>query len=65
MKRRTPKRLAILANELAISVPQVVAHRMARMALAGSPLSARDRREFTGMVNEKLVAFWQSWFAMG
>jgi hypothetical protein len=65
MKRRKPKRLALQANQLALAVPQVVAHRMARIALAGPSPNARDRREFNGMVNEKIVAFWQSWFAMG
>jgi hypothetical protein len=46
-------------------VPQVVAHRLTRMALAGPVLNARDRREFHGMGQEKVHAFWQSWFAMG
>src|SRR5438128_1971363 len=52
-------------SELAFAVPQVVAHRLTRMALAGPVLSARDRREFHGMGQEKVHAFWQSWFAMG
>lgn len=45
-----------------MAVPQVVAHRVSRMALAGPSPNARDRREFIGMVAEKQVAFAQSWF---
>ena len=66
MPHRQPStQLARQATELAIAVPQVMAHRLLRMALAGPVLSARDRREFHGMGQEKLHAFWQSWFAMG
>ncbi|MEO7852481.1 MAG: hypothetical protein ABIR94_09560 [Rubrivivax sp.] len=50
--------------ELSVAVPQVVAHRMVRMAMAGPVLSARDRKEFAGMVAEKQQAFAQSWVAM-
>ena len=50
--------------EVALSVPQVVAHRVTRMALAGPTLSERDRREFQMMVNEKYVAFAQAWSDM-
>lgn len=57
--------LARQATELAIAVPQVMAHRLARLALAGPMPNARDRREFHGMAQEKVHAFWQSWFAMG
>ena len=53
------------ATDLAIAAPQVVAHRLTRMALAGANPSARDRREFTRMVSEKQTAFHQSWAAMG
>jgi hypothetical protein len=49
--------------ELSIAAPQVIAHRLTRMALAGSSPSARDRKEFTGMVMEKQVAFMRSWMA--
>jgi hypothetical protein len=65
MKRKTPPRLARQAAELSFAVPQVMVHRLARMALAGPVLSARDRKEFHGMGQEKVHAFWQSWFAMG
>ena len=52
------------AAELAFAVPQVVAHRMTRMALAGASPSARDREEFELMSAEKKAAFSESWNAM-
>lgn len=66
MKRpRRPRRSsASHLVDLGIAAPQVVAHRLARMAAAGGTLSARDRREFTGMVLEKQTAFAQGWMAM-
>lgn len=64
-RRRAPSPLSLATAELALAVPQVVAHRMTRLALAGPVWNARDRREFQGMGHEKVVAFWQSWFAMG
>ncbi|GAB3658848.1 polyhydroxyalkanoate granule-associated phasin [Ramlibacter alkalitolerans] len=65
MKSRSSPRLAHQATELAFAVPQVVAHRLTRLALAGPRPNARDQREFHGMAQEKVHAFWQSWFAMG
>jgi len=50
--------------ELGVAAPQVVALRLTRMALAGPALNARDRKEFTGMVVEKQVAFARSWMDM-
>ncbi len=44
-----------------MAVPQVAAHRVTRMALAGPALSDRDRKEFQMMVNEKHAAFAQAW----
>ena len=64
-RSRKHKPLHLQATELAFAVPQVVGHRLTRMALAGPVLSARDRREFHGMGQEKMLAFWQSWFGMG
>jgi len=58
------QRLARQAMELSLAAPHVVAHRMARMAVAGPAPSARDRQEFWRMGNEKVVAFQQSWMAM-
>ena len=56
--------LAARTAELAVAVPQVVAHRMTRMAIAGPVPSSRDRQEFTRMVAEKNTAFVASWQAM-
>jgi len=47
--------------ELSLAVPQVVGHRLTRIALAGASPNARDRKEFTGMVLEKPLAFSQAW----
>lgn len=64
-KRRSPlTSTAAKLGELGAAVPQVVTHRVTRMALAGPTLSERDQREFTGMVMEKHVAFTQAWVAM-
>jgi hypothetical protein len=64
--RRTRKTQSIVtqAIELAFAVPQVVAHRVTRMAVAGPTLSARDRKEFQRMGAEKTAAFSESWNAM-
>ncbi|WP_088281794.1 polyhydroxyalkanoate granule-associated phasin [Ideonella sp. A 288] len=52
------------AAELAMAVPQVVVHRMTRLAMAGPNVSARDRKEFQLMVEEKQAAFTEAWQAM-
>jgi hypothetical protein len=52
------------AVELALAVPQVVAHRLGRAALAGPSPSSRDRREFHRMYAEKFAAFNEAWNAM-
>jgi hypothetical protein len=49
---------------LGIAVPQVVAQRLARMAIAGASPSASDRKEFARMGTEKIAAFHQSWNAV-
>jgi hypothetical protein len=59
-RRRRSKPLAVQAAELAVAVPQVMAHRMARMAVAGSAPSARDRKEFHRMGTEKVLALNES-----
>jgi hypothetical protein len=67
MKRaqaRNAKGVASKLIALSFAVPPVMAHRTARMALAGSKPSARDRKEFNGMVAEKQIAFTQSGMAM-
>ncbi|HVE88161.1 MAG TPA: polyhydroxyalkanoate granule-associated phasin [Burkholderiaceae bacterium] len=63
-RKRATQSLAVKAAELAFAVPQVVAHRVTRMALSGRALSPRDRREFERMVAEKSAAFSESWNAM-
>ena len=63
-RKRVPPSLAWKAAELAVAVPQVVAHRLTRMAIAGPTLSPRDRKEFQRMVAEKNAAFAASWTAM-
>ena len=60
-RTRKSKSLTVKSMELALSVPQVVAHRVTRMAVAGPKLSDRDRKEFQMMVNEKRAAFAQAW----
>jgi hypothetical protein len=61
---RSPAKVQAQAAELALAVPQVVAHRLARIANAGASPSARDRKEFARMVSEKHAAFAESWQAM-
>ncbi|GAP38147.1 polyhydroxyalkanoate granule-associated phasin [Piscinibacter sakaiensis] len=51
-------------TELALAAPQVVAHRVTRMAASGGVPGARDQREFIGMVTEKQLAFSQAWLGM-
>ena len=63
-RRRPSTSLSAKTAELALAVPQVVAHRLLRMAHAGPHLSARDRKEFARMVAEKHSAFGESWNAM-
>jgi hypothetical protein len=61
---RTKRTLHLQAAELAWAVPQVVAHRLARIAGAGLNPTLRDRKEFARMVSEKHDAFGESWQAM-
>ena len=65
MSKRQRSTLAQRSAELAFAVPPVMAHRIARMALAGAKPSSRDQREFKLMSAEKTAAFQQSWMAMG
>lgn len=64
-KSAIPHRTASELLELSMAVPQVISHRLTRMALSGPVLSPRDQREFTRMVVEKQDAFNQSWLTMG
>jgi len=62
--RRRAARLATQAMELGLAVPEVVARRVLRMALAGPSPSAADREEWLRMSAEKVSAFYESWNEM-
>jgi hypothetical protein len=65
--RSRRRRIPILARQslgLAVAVPEVVAHRLTRMWLAGSTPSRRDQQEMLRMCTEKVAAFYESWAAM-
>ena len=69
MKRRTPFPKTMLSEpmrmwETALAVPQVMAHRIARMHSAGLTPGARDRAEFSRMTQEKADVFGESLQAM-
>ncbi len=46
--------------EIAATAPLVIGYRTARMLTGGWPPSARDRREYTQMWQEKVAAFTQA-----
>lgn len=62
--RRKAARLSAQTSQMMLAAPQVVAHRLRRMAVAGSRPSASDQREFHRMGAEKLAAFGEAWQAM-
>lgn len=64
-RNRRATAVGLKTAELMFAAPQVVAHRVARMATAGPLPSERDRREFQRMGAEKVAAFQESWAAMG
>lgn len=57
-------RNALTMWEISLAAPQVIAHRSGRLAQAGSSPSARDRKEFTRMGQEKAEAIGESMLAM-
>jgi hypothetical protein len=61
---RHTRRAAKQTLELGLAVPEVIAYRTARAALAGLSPSPRDRAEFHRMSSEKIAAFYESWNAM-
>jgi hypothetical protein len=68
MRRKTSSNANRLARQwasLSIAAPQVVAHRLARMATVGATPTARDRAEMQRMTTEKFAAAAASWQAMG
>ena len=62
--RRKADRLRAQTTEVLFAAPQVVAHRLGRMALAGPKPSLQDQREFHRMSAEKIAAFGEAWRAM-
>lgn len=58
IRRRRSKALAAQTVDLAFAVPQVVAHRVARIAMGG------NSAELTRMSTEKFAAFGEAWSAM-
>ena len=62
---RRSRSLAQHSLDLSIAAPQVIAHRVARMARAGAAPTARDLAEFQRMGAEKVTAFGAAWQAMG
>lgn len=67
MATRRSRKFPSLAAEslkLGVAVPQVIAHRLTRMALAGGSPSARDRAELQRMGLEKILAANEAWNAM-
>jgi hypothetical protein len=63
-RHRKVQSIAATTAEIALAAPQVIAHRVARMAMSGPVLSARDRKEFHLMGAEKMAAMAESWNAM-
>jgi hypothetical protein len=63
-RKRKSKSLAAQTFELGMAAPQVIAHRVARMASAGASSSARDHAEFHRMGIEKIAAMNEAWTAM-
>lgn len=64
-KSSAQHKLATQSMELAFAAPLVVARRLGNMALAGQNPSAAQQRDMQTMGTEKVMAFWQSWAAMG
>jgi len=56
--------LATKSTQLALAAPQVIAHRISRVAQAGPRPSSRDHKEFTRMATEKQTAFLTAWNGM-
>ena len=63
-RRRNFPSMVRQSTGLAVAVPEVVAHRLTRLWLAGPRPSQRDHDEFYRMGAEKLAAFYESWNAM-
>jgi hypothetical protein len=62
--RKGQRTIARESYALALAIPEVVAHRVVRMWIAGGTPSRRDRAELHRMSAEKVAAFYESWNAM-
>jgi hypothetical protein len=65
MPRSKSQNVANQLSELGGLAPEVIARRVALLALGPSGGSARQRRELTRMSSEKVEAAWLAWSAMG
>ncbi|WP_018714784.1 polyhydroxyalkanoate granule-associated phasin [Brachymonas chironomi] len=63
--QRKVNQLARQTAQLSAATPQVIAHRVGRMATSGIAPRADDLQEFNRMYVEKVAAFSESWQAMG
>lgn len=63
-RRKSTRTIARESYALALAAPEVVAHRLGRMWVAGNNPSHRDRLELYRMSSEKVAAFYESWNAM-
>jgi hypothetical protein len=63
-RRRSVPAIARHSVGLTLTVPEVIAHRLTRMWLAGIAPTQRDREEMYLMWAEKSAAFYESWHAM-
>jgi hypothetical protein len=63
-RSRKTHSIARQATDLAIAAPQVMAHRLSRIALAGVNPDRHDRQEFARMILEKQIGFGEAWIAM-
>jgi hypothetical protein len=62
--RRKAARIGSQTSELMLAAPQVIAHRLGRMALSAGRPNRNDQREFHRMSAEKVTAFGEAWQAM-
>ena len=63
--QRKVNQLARQTAQLSFAAPQVIAHRVGRMATSGIAPRSDDVQEFNRMYMEKVAAFSESWQAMG
>ncbi len=64
MRQNTTRQVARQLTDLSVVAPEVISHRLARLA-SGGLRSAADRRELSRMSLEKWEAAWLAWVAMG